>query len=453
MEQFTITPAIAEGPQAVAAEPTLRDQAEAMKPRLRRDRFIWGIYLTLIVVSVIEVFCASSRQVTAGNILGPLLKHIALLGGGLVVMLILQRTHYMRFHRWAWVIVTFSVLAAIYTIFFGQNLNEAVRSFSFFGISVQPSELLKFSAALIIAKLLSEYHTTIDPKNAEDQMRDNKRIIIKVTCIVLFFSALMINQGLTNAILLVLIALSCMLIGGVAWKQFGIVLAIFAVLGLGYGTYKVVKSKLEETEKTEQVATTGKPVAKDRTKMRVGRILNFMRTDKYLDKIDNDNCQEQYSYIAQANGGMFGVGIGNSRETARIPLAFSDYIYAIIIEDTGFIGGMVVLALYLFLLARAGRIAMKCKKSFPTLLVIGMAVFITFQALMHMAIVTGAAPVSGQPLPLISKGGSSVIVTSVALGVMLSVSRFATRKGMRQEMRDSLTTLSDNEMSDNPTQL
>ena len=96
---------------------------------------------------------------------------------------------------------------------------------------------------------------------------------------------------------------------------------------------------------------------------------------------------------------------------------------------------------------------MKCKKSFPALLVIGMAVFITFQALMHMAIVTGAAPVSGQPLPLISKGGSSVIVTSVALGVMLSVSRFATRKGMRQEMRDSLTTLSDNEMSDNSEKL
>ena len=438
------------------AAPDLRAQADAMRPRPRPDRFIWGIYIALLVVSVIEVFCASSREVTAGNILGPLLKHIALLGGGLVLMLILQRTHYMRFHQWAWVIVVVSVCAAIYTMFFGQNLNRAVRAFSFFGISVQPSELLKFSAALIIARLLSEYHATIDRAKAAEQLRQNKRIMITVTCIVLFFSALMINQGLTNAILLVLIALSCMLIGGVSWKHFGIVLSIFLVLGIGYGTVKVVKAKIKEAEKKEQLARTGQADTADkddRTNMRVNRVLNFLRTDKYLDPITDENCQEQYSYIAQANGGLLGVGIGNSRETARIPLAFSDYIYAIIIEDTGFVGGMLVLSLYLFLLARAGRIAMKCKKSFPALLVIGMAVFITFQALMHMAIVTGAAPVSGQTLPLISKGGSSVMVTSVALGVMLSVSRFATRKGMRQEMRDSLTALSDNEMSDNPTQI
>lgn len=187
--------------------------------------------------------------------------------------------------------------------------------------------------------------------------------------------------------------------------------------------------------------------------MRIKRITDFLRDDKYLDKITDDNCQEQYSFIAQANGGILGVGPGNSRETARLPLAFSDYIYAIIIEDIGLLGGLFVLALYLCLLARAGRIAMKCKKAFPAMLVIGMAVFITFQALMHMAIVTGAAPVSGQPLPLISKGGSSVIVTSIALGVMLSVSRFAARKGIKQEVRDNLYSLSDNEMPDNPTQL
>ena len=115
-------------------------------------------------------------------------------------------------------------------------------------------------------------------------------------------------------------------------------------------------------------------------------------------------------------------------------------------------GGIALMLLYLWLLARAGRIALQCKKSYPALLVIGMAVFIVCQALMHMGIVTGFFPVSGQPLPLISKGGSSIIITSVALGIMLSVSRFALRKGVKQEANEKLSELSDKDMLDNPTQ-
>ncbi len=427
--------------QPTAAQPVtddLKAQALAMRPKPRRDRYIWGIYLFLVAISIVEVFSASSREITAGNILGPLLKHVVLLFGGFILMVVLQRVHYKRFYDWAWVIVVLCILAAVYTMFFGQRLNSAVRSFSFFGLfSVQPSELLKFSAALIIPRLLCKYRLEYRRGHEEEDLKYNQRLIYMVGGVVLVFSGLMINQGLTNAILLVLIALSAMLVGGVRWKAFFFITAVCAFLALGYGCYKMINAGQEN----------------DRTEMRIKRITDFLRDDKYLDKITDDNCQEQYSFIAQANGGILGVGPGNSRETARLPLAFSDYIYAIIIEDIGLLGGLFVLALYLCLLARAGRIAMKCKKAFPAMLVIGMAVFITFQALMHMAIVTGAAPVSGQPLPLISKGGSSVIVTSIALGVMLSVSRFAARKGIKQEVRDNLYSLSDNEMPDNPTQL
>ena len=112
-------------------------------------------------------------------------------------------------------------------------------------------------------------------------------------------------------------------------------------------------------------------------------------------------------------------------ENARPPLAFSDYIYSIVVEDTGFIGGIALLMLYLLLLARAGAIAYKCNRAFPAFLIMGCAVLIVFQALVHMAIVTGVFPVSGQPLPFISKGGTSVVVMSMAIGIMLSVSRFA----------------------------
>lgn len=427
--------------QPTAAQPVtddLKAQALAMRPKPRRDRYIWGIYLFIVAISIVEVFSASSREITAGNILGPLLKHVILLFGGFILMVVLQRVHYKRFYDWAWVIVVLCILAAVYTMFFGQRLNSAVRSFSFFGLfSVQPSELLKFSAALIIPRLLCKYRVEYRRGHEEEDLKYNQSLIYMVGGVVLVFSGLMIKQGLTNAILLVLIALSAMLVGGVRWKAFFFITAVCAFLALGYGCYKVINAGQEN----------------DRTEMRMKRIADFLRDDKYLDEITDDNCQEQYSFIAQANGGILGVGPGNSRETARLPLAFSDYIYAIIIEDIGLLGGMFVLALYLCLLARAGRIAMKCKKAFPAMLVIGMAVFITFQALMHMAIVTGAAPVSGQPLPLISKGGSSVIVTSIALGVMLSVSRFAARKGIKQEVRDNLYSLSDNEMPDNPTQL
>lgn len=432
-EQDTIQPTA-----ALPVTDDLKAQALAMRPKPRRDRYIWGIYLFLVAISIVEVFSASSREITAGNILGPLLKHVVLLFGGFILMVVLQRVHYKRFYDWAWVIVILCILAAVYTMFFGQRLNSAVRSFSFFGLfSVQPSELLKFSAALIIPRLLCKYRLEYRRGHEEEDLKYNQRLIYMVGGVVLVFSGLMINQGLTNAILLVLIALSAMLVGGVRWKAFFFITAVCAFLALGYGCYKMINAGQEN----------------DRTEMRIKRITDFLRDDKYLDKITDDNCQEQYSFIAQANGGILGVGPGNSRETARLPLAFSDYIYAIIIEDIGLLGGLFVLALYLCLLARAGRIAMKCKKAFPAMLVIGMAVFITFQALMHMAIVTGAAPVSGQPLPLISKGGSSVIVTSIALGVMLSVSRFAARKGIKQEVRDNLYSLSDNEMPDNPTQL
>jgi cell division protein FtsW len=139
--------------------------------------------------------------------------------------------------------------------------------------------------------------------------------------------------------------------------------------------------------------------------------------------VTSKNQQEMFSRMAQAHGGITGVGIGNSRECSRLPLAFSDYIFSIIVEEMGFIGGVFVIILYLWLLARAAMIARKCTRVLPTLLIIGMASMIAFQALFHIAINVGVFPVSGQPLPLVSMGGTSILVNSIAFGIMLSVSR------------------------------
>ena len=460
-ETQIITPgASAAAPRTRTRKQAVQDEIAAVRPHPRRDPAIWGIYAFLIFVSIVELFSASSREIVGGNILGPISRHAFLLFIGFIIMICLQRIHYRHFYRWTYVIVGLSVLSVFYTMFFGVVINGARRAFSLFGLcTVQPSELIKFSAALIIARLLCNYRVHYKKGLIEEYKRYNHRLVAVVAGIVLFFGALLIKQGMTNTLLMMVISTAMMIIGGVRWKELFCVWGVYAVIAGGYYfvKYSDVGEKMFGTEQAEgmsdaEAIASGREF--DRQATHKNRISNFLRPDKYKDKITSDNAQEMYSFIAQANGGVVGRFPGNSRETARLPLAFSDYIYAIIIEDTGLIGGAFLLFAYLCLLWRAGYIASQCKKAFPALLVIGMAVFIVCQALVHMGIVTGCLPVSGQPLPLISKGGSSVIVTSIALGMMLSVSRFALRKGQRQEANDRIASLSDDDaMPDNPTQV
>ena len=460
-ETQIITPgASAAAPRTRTRKQAVQDEIAAVRPRPRRDPAIWGIYAFLIFVSIVELFSASSREIVGGNILGPISRHAFLLFIGFIIMICLQRIHYRHFYRWTYVIVGLSVLSVFYTMFFGVVINGARRAFSLFGLcTVQPSELIKFSAALIIARLLCNYRVHYKKGLIEEYKRYNHRLVAVVAGIVLFFGALLIKQVMTNTLLMMVISTAMMIIGGVRWKELFCVWGVYAVIAGGYYfvKYSDVGEKMFGTEQAEgmsdaEAIASGREF--DRQATHKNRISNFLRPDKYKDKITSDNAQEMYSFIAQANGGVVGRFPGNSRETARLPLAFSDYIYAIIIEDTGLIGGAFLLFAYLCLLWRAGYIASQCKKAFPALLVIGMAVFIVCQALVHMGIVTGCLPVSGQPLPLISKGGSSVIVTSIALGMMLSVSRFALRKGQRQEANDRIARLSDDDaMPDNPTQV
>lgn len=434
---------------------SLQSQMETVKPRPRTDKQIWGIYITLVFISLVELYSASSREIVGGNILGPLLRHALLLGVGCVIMMVMQRIPYRYYSRWAYVFTGLAVLSVVYTYFFGVTINNARRAFSLLGLcTVQPSELIKFSAALLFARMLCKYKVKYTPGHEEEEKKANRKLVAWIAGIVLIFSGLLFSQGLTNTIIMMFISAFMMVLGGVRIKELLMVFLVYCVLGGLYGGYKLLDLDKHFAPRTEAVADNQ---VMDRTETRHNRIKEWLKPRKWEDPIDSYNAQAQYSYIAQANGGVVGKFPGNSRETSRLPLAFSDYIYAIIIEDTGLLGGVGVMLVYLWLLARAGRIASQCKKTLPALLVIGMAVFIVCQALAHMGIVTGLLPVSGQPLPLISKGGSSVIVTSMALGVMLSVSRWALRRGVRQEANDKLRPLTDdapdNESPDNPTQL
>lgn len=423
-------------------------------PKLKADKHIWGLYIALCIISIIELYSASSREVasSAMGVYGPIVRHCSMLFVGLILMLALQRIHYKWFIPLIPLFALASALMMVYVMFFGDIINGARRSFSLLGVMIQPAEFLKLSAAMVIALVMSRNQM---PRGVKT------RGVVICAATVIIFGGLLFNQGLTNTILLMSISLSMMLIGGVQWKKFGIVLIAYGVIAAGALWWKM-ESAEERAEKLkagiqveQRDGDRHETVKTDRSGTWQARIDRFLGDSipKYDKPITADNRQEMYAYMAQANGGLLGVFPGNSREAARLPLAFSDYIYSIIIEDMGFIGGMFVLILYLWLLARAGAIASRCSRAFPAMLVIGMAVMIVFQALFHMAIVTGVFPVSGQPLPLISKGGSSILITSIAFGVMLSVSRFAVRSGKKQEIKQEMNTLPEGVRADNPTQL
>ena len=421
-------------------------------PLPKADKYIWAIYIAILVISVIELYSASSREVTASNVFGPLIRHCEMLGLGMVFTIALSRMHYRWLIPITPIFVLITLLLGFYVLFKGDIINGARRSTTLMGIAIQPAELLKLSVVLIIALVMSKNKLKMGVKT---------RGVVISAAFVLLCGGLLFSQGLTNTLLLMGISFAMMLIAGVEWKKFGIVLLAYAVLGGGAVILKH-ESKPEYSEaEVQHIQETGKNFAgEEATISRDGtqhsRIAQWLGNDsvpKYAETITSKNRQEQYSYMAQANGGIIGQLPGNSRETARLPLAFSDYIFAIVVEDWGLLGGLGLLALYLWLLARAGAIASRCSRAFPALLVLGMAVLIVLQALFHMAIVTGVFPVSGQPLPLISKGGSSILATSIAFGIMLSVSRFAVQTDSRKDINAEIMKLPADMAAENASRL
>lgn len=423
---------------ATAAQAVVTPGAQtARKPRamnrLRRpDPYLWGIYLMILLISVVELFSASSAEVTAGNVYTPLIRHAIFLGLGLAIVLWLQRTPYVLISKLSWVFAVLSLGLLFISSIIGVEINGAQRAIRIAGMTIQPAEIVKLSVVCLLATILGRSQR---PGGVSNRGVFLTALVVVVFCIFLW------RNGLTNMLLLMCVSLAMMIIGGIQWKKLGLVLAVYAV---GVGAIYLIKqanpTEMSEFDRVKQeqamlASASGANAATapaddgrsriDRSGTRKNRIKNFLRGVHPEDEITDENRQVMMAKFAQANGGIFGQGPGNSRESARLPLAFSDYIYSIIVEDTGLAGGTAVLFLFLILLARAGRIAFKCSRAIPAFLILGCAVMIVFQALVHMAIVTGLFPVSGQPLPFISKGGTSVLVMSAAMGIMMSVARFA----------------------------
>lgn len=407
---------------------------------IKSDPYIWGIYLMLLLISVIELYSASASEVVGSNVYAPLIRHGMFLGIGFAILYIIQRTHYGYIARLSVLIGVLSWLALAYSTFFGVEINGAQRAFMIGSFTVQPPEIVKLTVIVWLAAILAKSQMSHDVKTWG---------IVYSAVIVAAFGGLLALNGLTNTALVMLVSLSMFMICGIPMRKICIVVAVYGVLfGVFYMGSKVINSTTEfDKVGTEQTQTiTGGGVGAEHaigSETQKNRIIRFWKGVHPSDEINDYNRQVIMAKFAQARGGIYGTGLGNSIESVRLPLAFSDYIYSIVIEESGLIGGILLMVLYLLLLARAGYVAYQVKRALPAFLILGCAILIVFQALVHMAIVTGLFPVSGQPLPLISKGGTSVLVMSAAVGIMLSVSRHATRKndGKSENDRDEARQL------------
>ena len=420
---------------------------KASKKFNRPDPYIWGIYIMLLVISVVELFSASSTEIKGENVYGPLIRHVIFLVMGLGIVLWLQRTPYTIISKFAWAFAILSLGLLLLSSFIGEEINGAQRAINIGGFTIQPAEIVKLSVVCLLASILG--------KNQTPGGVTTKGVIV-AGIVVVVFGACLWRNGLTNTILLMLVSICMMLIGGIQWRKFFTVMGIYAIGVAALVSIKYVTPSTTEFDRVEkeqqlirQSGAGGALVVGEsdegvnRTGTHKGRITRFIEGVNPDDPIDDYNRQVIFSKFPPPTGGLLARGRAISRERARLPLAFSDYIYSIIVEDTGFVGGALILLLYMLLVARAGRIAYKCSRAFPAFLILGCAVMIVLQAFVHMAIVTGLFPVSGQPLPLISKGGTSVLVMSAALGIMLSVSRFAAHSKNKNDVKEEMKTLPD----------
>ncbi len=416
-----------------------KKRSEDVVTALKSDPYIWGIYILLVVISIIELYSASAAEVVSTNVYAPLIRHGMFLGIGFVLLYLIQRMHYGYITRFAGVIGVLSWLALAYSTFMGVEINGAQRAFMLGPFTVQPPEIVKLTVIIWLTTILAKSKKGHDVKTTG---------IVYSAIIVAAFGGLLALNGLTNTLLVMVVSVSMFLICGIPLRKILIVIGIYAVLfGLFYLFTKVMNksSEFDKVGQTEQVMpdTGGDHSLGSQTQ--INRITRHIRGVHPEDELNDINRQVIMAKLAQARGGVFGKGIGNSRESVRLPLAFSDYIYSIVIEESGLIGGLFLMLLYLLLLARAGYVAYNVTRALPAFLILGCAILIVFQALVHMAIVTGLFPVSGQPLPLISKGGTSVLVMSAAIGIMLSVSRYATRQkeGKSEKANDEARHLGD----------
>lgn len=413
------------------------------------DKVIWMVFFFLCIISVIEVYSASAGLTyKGGHYWAPILKHTGILLVGVFAMVVTLNIKCKYFKIVTPFLLLIAVVTLITVLLAGQSTNGAQRWISIVGIQFQPSEIAKGVLVLATAQILSAMQT----EHGADKNAFKYILIVSA-----FIIPLIMVENLSTAMLLCMVIFMMMIIGRVPGKILGKALGVVTLLILTIFTLVMVVGKDREKENAnpnhiEQVAVVEQKKDPsmfgsvfhrfDTWKGRIDRFIAGKETTPEEFDLDKD-AQIGHANIAIVSSNFIGKGPGNSVERDFLSQAFSDFIYAIIIEEMGIFGGFFVAMLYIILLFRTGRIANRCENNFPAFLAMGLALLLVTQALFNMCVAVGLAPVTGQPLPLVSKGGTSTIINCVYIGAILSVSRSAKKKpdtDSEEVMSEKLTT-------------
>jgi len=362
---------------------------------LKGDRFIWLIFMFLAFASILAVYSSigsMAYQQRGGNTEFYLLQHLLYLGFGMGLMIVCSRMHYMNFSKLAPILIIVAIFLLIYTLIFGLEINDAKRwlEIPMLDKTVQTSDFAKIALIIFLARELAK---------RQNNIKDFKYAFLPIILPVGLVCMLIGSEDLSTAALLFATCFLMMMVGRVSLKYMGltimvgiILLSLLVLIGTAFPEYVRLETWMS-------------------------RVNEFM-TDP------NGGYQIQNSKIAIANGGIFGEGPGNSMQRNYLPFPYADFIYAIICEEYGILGSGIILFLYLWLLLRCTAIVTKCPKSFGALLAMGLGLNIVIQAFANMAVSVHLVPVTGLTLPIISMGGTSLVLTCVAIGIILSVSRY-----------------------------
>lgn len=400
---------------------------DLIKDLFKGDKVIWIIFLFLCLISIVEVFSAASTLTyKSGDHWGPITQHSVILMVGACIVVAVHNIPYRFFRVLPFFLLPISMLLLLFVMgmgfITGDRVNGAARWMTIAGIQFQPSELAKMAVIIVTAYILSQFQE-------EDRANPKAfKYIMWVTGIV--FALIAPENGSTAALLFGVVFLM-MFIGRIPWPLLAKTIGIIGVfVALAVSIMMIVPTKsLNKVPMMHRVETWQ------------NRVKGFFEDKEAVPaaKYDIDkDAQIAHANIAIASSHLIGKMPGNSVQRDFLSQAFSDFIFAIVIEELGLIGGAFVVALYLWLLMRAGKIAQRSEKSFPAFLVMGIALLLVSQAMLNMMVAVGLFPVTGQPLPLISKGGTSTLINCAYIGMILSVSRYVIEKEEKRAAEQQL---------------
>ncbi len=410
-----------EGPEVI-------EQKKLFKGRIfGGDASLWIIIAALAIISLLVVYSSTaplaySRSKETSFYMLNQLSFILL---GFVAIFVIHRFNYQVYARYTRLLFVCALGLMVLTFFIGVSANEATRSLRFMGVTFQPADFLKITLVMVLARELAKRQKDINrqdllpavPLNlrVSDKQRERNRWVWRNMSLPLLLPialacGMIFRSNFSTSALLFSTCLVMLYLGRVRGREIWRVLRL-AVVAVALTVAVMYAFKLGRSE------------------IWVNRMANFVGIEKAEmtpDEIavrERNEHQVENAKMAIASGGVIGRGPGQSVQRTNLPLPFSDYAYAFIVEEYGLVGAILVIALYLWLFYRTIVIFRRCEKSFPSLLVLGLGVLIALQAFVSMLVAVDLFPVTGLPLPYISLGGSSLLFTSIALGMILGVSR------------------------------